>query len=190
MDTRPVSFAVGNIMRTFGFTLVLLSALPASAICRMGDAHVDPGTYTSELAALEAVARRHGRVWLREDREYAGVIFRTDNGVRISVAKGCRGVDRFRLRLDPRDNRIQALWHSHGGRGGLFRRWFSSDDRALVRKLGRPLYLFNPGGELRVLTPDQVDASSGPIRNRQSLLRSIPGTAGSLVQRRTGATKR
>lgn len=90
---------------------------------------------------------------VRQDREFIAPILQTPQGFVGIVIAGEPGHDRFRLRLRiPSDQRLVALWHTHGA-GGADRELFSAADTRLANELGLVSYLTTPTGQTRVYLP-------------------------------------
>ena len=125
----------------------------SAAACLIEDARFLTETFTSEQEALIRVAIVVGTDSRLKDVEYAGALYQVDEGVKLSLGRGCPGRDEFTLRLIiPGGHELTAFWHTHGSRGPARAR-FSPTDFRLVRIQQRPFYLITPDGELRVLRP-------------------------------------
>lgn len=139
--------------------MVLVLILGAVGGPSPGAAAAPAGALPSEVAfatELEAVIAASGEVnarSIREDREFLGAVLRRGADFHYSVVPGHAGADRIRARLAVPDGfELVALWHTHGA-AAPERRFFSVVDAELVRKTGRPLYLADHTGALRVLKP-------------------------------------
>ncbi len=109
--------------------------------------------FASELDAVIAASAAVNARSIREDREFLGAVLRRGDDFHYSVVPGHPGVDRIRVRLTVPDGfQLVALWHTHGA-AAPERRYFSSVDADLVARLGKPLYLADHTGTLRVLRP-------------------------------------
>ena len=109
--------------------------------------------FTSELAAVSALALCYGAVSIDEDREYMAAVLRQPDGFRFVVQPSRRGRDRVELRFGRYSGEVlAALWHTHGRLAG-HRSLFSPTDTDLVAAVAVPLYLSDPRGVLRVLRP-------------------------------------
>ena len=81
--------------------------------------------------------------------------------------------DRIRARLAVPDGyELVALWHTHGG-AAPERRYFSVVDADLVASTGKPLYLADYTGALRVLQPGAPRLSAIAARRL-----GLPGRSG------------
>lgn len=129
--------------------------------------------FTSERKAVEAAVSRFNPYSVREDREYLGAVVKLDASVnesafRYLVARGKPGQDRVRIQLPiPKRAEIVAFWHTHGAHGPN-RHLFSGSDTRLVRKTGKPFYMADANGNLRVFRPGQRLLSAG-LRQRLGL---------------------
>jgi hypothetical protein len=121
------------------------------------------------IAASSAVNARS----VREDREFLGAVLRRGPDYHYSVVAGRPGADRIRARLVvPAGFEVVALWHTHGAPAPE-RRYFSAVDVALVRGTGKPLYLADGSGGLRVLRPGAPRLSAAAARRL-----GLPGQPG------------
>lgn len=149
-----------------GASLLVAMAAPARA---EGPAPV----FGTELAAVIAATSAVNPRSVREDREYVGAILRRGDDYRYTTAPGQAGADRIRARLEvPAGWEVVALWHTHGAAGPA-RHVFSRFDGELVAATGKPLYLADPAGALRVLKPG---APRLPSRTARAL--RLPATGG------------
>ncbi len=133
--------------------------------------------FASERHAVEAAVARFNPHSIREDREYLGAIIALPNAdesdddrpvYRYLVARGKPGQDRVRIQLPmPKGAEIVAFWHTHGAHGP-HRHLFSGSDTRLVRKTGKPFYLADANGDLRVYRPGHKLLSAG-LRHRMGL---------------------
>ncbi|MBL8202133.1 MAG: DUF4329 domain-containing protein [Chromatiales bacterium] len=109
--------------------------------------------YASALEAVVAASSAVNARSIREDREFIGAVLRRGADFHYSVAPGHAGVDRIQARLAiPAGFELVALWHTHGA-AAPERVYFSRVDADLVTSTGKPLYLADPTGALRVLAP-------------------------------------
>ena len=112
----------------------------------------DPA-FATELAAVIAATSAANPLSVREDREYVGAILRRGDDYLYTTVPGQAGADRIRARLPvPAGCELVAIWHTHGAAGST-RHLFSRFDGDLVVATGRPLYLADATGALRVLKP-------------------------------------
>ncbi len=127
----------------------------------------------SELDAVIAASAAVNARSIREDREFLGAVLRRGDDFHYSVVPGHAGADRIRARLTVPDGfELVALWHTHGA-AAPERRYFSIVDANLVARTGKPLYLADYTGALRVLTPGAPRLSA--IAARQL---GLPGRSG------------
>ncbi|MEM8499128.1 MAG: DUF4329 domain-containing protein [Pseudomonadota bacterium] len=122
--------------------------------------------FNSERQAVEAAVKRFNPYSVREDREYLGAVVKlavraNEPAYRYLVARGKPGQDRVSIHLPiPKRAKIVAFWHTHGAHGPN-RHLFSSSDTRLVRKTGKPFYMADARGNLRVYRPGQRLLSAG-----------------------------
>ena len=141
--------------------------------------------FTSERAAVEAAVKRFNPYSVREDREYLGAIVKLavagkDSAYRYLVARGKPGQDRVSIQLPvPKAAEMVAFWHTHGAHGPN-RHLFSGSDTRLVRKTGKPFYMADARGNLRVFRPGQRLLSAS-LRNRLGLPASEAYAEGELL---------
>lgn len=129
--------------------------------------------FTSVRLAVEAAVMRFNPYSVQEDREYLGAVVKLGNpageaAYRYLVARGKPGQNRVRIQLPiPKRAEIVAFWHTHGAHGPN-RHLFSGSDTTLVRKTGKPFYMADAEGNLRVFRPGQRLLSAG-LRQRLGL---------------------
>ncbi len=129
--------------------------------------------FASERQAVEAAVKRFNPYSVREDREYLGAVIKLGSpadelAYRYLVARGKPGQNRVSIHLPiPERAEIVAFWHTHGAHGPN-RHLFSGSDTALVRKTGKPFYMADANGNLRVFRPGQRLLSAG-LRHRLGL---------------------
>ncbi|MFK7734284.1 MAG: DUF4329 domain-containing protein [Pseudomonadales bacterium] len=122
--------------------------------------------FASERQAVEAAVNRFNPYSVREDREYLGAVVELrapadEPAYRYLVARGRPGQDRVSIQLPiPKGAEIVAFWHTHGAHGPN-RHLFSGSDTSLVRKTGKPFYMADAKGNLRVFRPGQRLLSAG-----------------------------
>jgi hypothetical protein len=139
--------------------LVLITLFAGSTVLLPGAGEASPAVapasraYASELDAVIAASSASNPQSIREDREFLGAIFRHGDDFHYSVAPGHVGADRIQARLAvPAGYELVAFWHTHGAAAPA-RRYFSATDTALVSVTGKPLYLADFSGALRILKP-------------------------------------
>lgn len=160
-------------------TLVLVLILGALGALAPAVAAPVAASRPSEVAfatELEAVVAASGAVnarSIREDREFLGAVLRRGNDFHYSVVPGRAGADRIRARLAVPDGfELVALWHTHGA-AAHERQYFSLVDADLVASTGKPLYLADYTGALRVLKPGAPRLSASAARQL-----GLPGRPG------------
>ena len=135
------------------------------------DSEVPTDGYRSADDAAIAASNRYNPDSVRKNREHVGAIVSCGNSTFYTHGKGRSGVTPVRFSIVvPKGCALQALWHTHGGRGRQ-REFFSASDTETAAKLGVPFYLANYKGELRVFDPAEPEA----LRSKAVALRK-PGT--------------
>ena len=110
--------------------------------------------YTSELEAVKAATDLYNPLSIRQDREYMGTIYRSGHYFGYTVFANARGADRFSFTVPAQQRRaVVAFWHTHG-RASPLHQYFSQVDTRLVKQLGKPLYLADFTGVLKVFRPE------------------------------------
>lgn len=129
--------------------------------------------FATELDAVIAASGAVNARSIREDREFLGAVLRRGTDFHYSVVPGHAGADRIRVRLAvPAGFELVALWHTHGA-AAPGRQYFSRVDADLVAGTGKPLYLADHTGALRVLRPGAPRLSAGQARRL-----GLPGRPG------------
>ncbi len=155
----PLSCLLCSVSATAGSAP---SAGPPAMSCQRDDpstalldrqAMLSLASFDSEFAAAKAALSRFNPHSIKEDREYIGAIIQQGNAYRYLVARGQPGQNTVTVRLQiPRGAKLRAFWHTHGA-PGPHRHLFSTQDTRLVRTSGKPFYLADPGGTIRVHRP-------------------------------------
>jgi len=158
---------------------VLLSFCCAlNGVTAYGKSLIDPCAsqlFASELDAVRAAADRYNPQSIREDREYMGAIFELEGGFGYTVSAASRREDNWRLTIPSMEwNRIRAFWHTHGDASSEHR-YFSDADTSSAKKFGRPFYLADYTGYLKVYRAG--DKTLNPIAADRLNLPRKPGFA-------------
>lgn len=144
----------------------------------------------SAEAALQLAHHRIGAASIEDDTEYIGVIWKGQQGLSITVARGCTHSDDFEFRLRQKPgHRIVALWHTHGA-PGPFRRMFSPADGHTVRHTGLTSYLLTANGRVKVLHPESLPRRPEWLRLPGSRSTRMKGYSGSWLNSAALATRR
>jgi hypothetical protein len=150
-----------------------------------GAAAPSAAAFATELEAVIAASGAVNPRSVREDREFLGAVLRRGDDFHYSVVPGHAGADRIRARLAVPDGfELVALWHTHGA-AAPERRFFSHIDANLVSSTGKPLYLADYTGALRVLRPGAPRLSAGAAR-RLGLPRRPGYARGEQLRRQDG----
>ncbi|HEX7036415.1 MAG TPA: DUF4329 domain-containing protein [Pseudomonadales bacterium] len=129
---------------------IILIALQAPSAIACGDRMPPRGSVDAAVTALSDCYFDRS---LDEDREYVAAILQTPQGFVGLVMVNEPGHDRFHLRFRlAADERLVALWHTHGA-AGPSRELFSSADTRVANELGLHSYLTTPAGETRLYVP-------------------------------------
>lgn len=137
--------------------------------------------FPSEVEAVTAASNIYNPLSIREDREYMGAIYKADEGFRFTVSPGRKNVARVQISLPKEDfDDVVAFWHTHGGANSRHR-YFSDTDTETVNKFGRPLYLADYTGYLKVFEPG--DSVISPFNAERLGLAAVRGYAtGTIVK--------
>ena len=132
-------------------------------------------SFKSELAAVHAASNLYNPRSIQEDREYMGVILNEAGNFRYTVTPGVRAADGVSIRVPGEDwENVVAIWHTHGAEQSRYQ-YFSDTDTDLVNSLGKPLYLADYTGKLKVFRAG--DGTMGSFRARRLGLPSRAGYA-------------
>ena len=121
--------------------------------------------FESESAAVKAAADIYNPISIDEDREFMGTIVQKNGAYYFTVTAGNIGDDTVSIRV-PKSiwDDVVAFWHTHGGKA-YHHRYFSEVDTAMVENLGRPFYLADYTGQLKVFRPgDRVMSKSQAVK--------------------------
>lgn len=112
-----------------------------------------PRYFRSQQETAKAAADLYNPRSIRENREYIGVILEEDGLFRYTVASGDKGADKISIKVPIRDwENAVAFWHTHGDEKE-HHQYFSDTDTALVKRFGKPFYLADYTGILKVFRP-------------------------------------
>lgn len=115
--------------------------------------------FLSQLDAVIAATNRYNPQSIREDREYIGSILQINGRYFYTVDQGVSGQDKITIRIRiPKGTKIVAFWHTHGA-AGWDRQYFSDEDIELVKTHGKPFYLADYTGQLKVLLPGDKEVA-------------------------------
>ena len=138
------------------FSLLALLAIPtARSAAVLSDA-----LFESEQAAAKAAADIYNPLSIREDREYMGTIYKSGDQYGYTVTPGSAGRDLITISVAEGDwDDVAAFWHTHGDAAN-HHRYFSDTDTAMVKKFGKPFYLADYTGFLKVFTTESSTLSA------------------------------
>jgi hypothetical protein len=109
--------------------------------------------FNTELEAVRAASNLYNPVSIREDREYMGSIYKSGNYYGYTVFAAEPGANRISIQVPPQQwDSVVAFWHTHGDASPM-KRFFSRFDTRLVKQTGKPLYLADFTGALKVFRP-------------------------------------
>lgn len=115
--------------------------------------------FQTEAAAVLAAANIYNPVSIVEDREFMGAIIKRNDGFYFTVTAGVSGEDSVSISIPkPIWNDVVAFWHTHGSEAP-HHRYFSEIDTRVVQELGRPFYLADYTGRLKVFRPGDATLS-------------------------------
>jgi len=104
----------------------------------------------SELDAVKAAADRYTPLSLSEQREYMGTIFKSGDRYGYTVTAGNVGANQINISVPTTEwGDVVAFWHTHFNEGPL-NQYFSDLDTRTVKQFGKPFYLADYTGELKV----------------------------------------
>lgn len=128
----------------------LLALLPAGALALPSTERL----FNTELEAVRAASNRYNPVSIRQDREYMGTIYRSGSYYGYTVTAAKPGANRISVQVPPEHwDSVLAFWHTHGDASPM-KRFFSRFDTRLVKQTGKPLYLADFTGALKVFRPE------------------------------------
>ncbi|MFK8020993.1 MAG: DUF4329 domain-containing protein [Pseudomonadales bacterium] len=120
--------------------------------------------FDSEIGSVSAAMSRFNPHSIESNREYIGAIVEIQGKFRYLVARGLPNQDKVSVHLPvPKNAEIVAFWHTHGA-AGPHRHLFSAVDTRLVRSSGKPFYMADAKGDVRVYKPDGAMLSVGEKR--------------------------
>ncbi len=120
-----------------------------------------PDTYASSWQAAEAATNLFNPISITEDREYMGTIHKTSNGYRFTAEAGRSGANEISIRVPAQNwDKVVAFWHTHGGMNRAHQ-YFSNVDTHMANRFGKPLYLADYKGLLKLFNPG--DPTISPI---------------------------
>lgn len=158
--------------------LTLANTAVADAVIFTGE-HKE--SFNSELAAVRAAADRFNPLSIELDAEFIGAILEREGQYFFSAQQGHRGHDRISLHLRyPANYTLVAFWHTHGAAANE-RVYFSDFDTRVAKQTGKPFYLADHSGELKVFRPGDPTLSAGKAR-RLGLPRQSGFAEGEVVQ--------
>ncbi len=106
--------------------------------------------FLSELEAVKAASDRFNPISIAEDTEFIGAILKRNGQYFYSAQRGAPGRDQVSLHFRyPKTYDLVAFWHTHGAEAKE-RNYFSDFDTRVVEQTGKPFYLSDFSGELKV----------------------------------------
>lgn len=143
--------------------------------------------YESVIDAVVEATNRYNPDSIAHNREHVGGVLGCNDG-RVLFTHGVGRPDQVPVSFSvPQTSncRLEALWHTHGARDD-FKTMFSAADTNSSNALGRPIYMADHTGALRVFEPGSK-TSGRQQRNRRSIVRLDEGVAaGKIVKDRRG----
>lgn len=149
------------------------------------DSTVPDMGFESEIGAVTAASRRFNPDSVATNREHVGgIVHCRDRSYFYTHGVGKVGQAPVRFSILIPDNCVlTALWHTHGARG-KHREFFSVADTMSAEALGKPIFMANHLGELRVYRPGvrylDLPTPKSIVRLRKGI------SAGKLINKRIG----
>ena len=155
-----------------GYIQVLLTILALQFPSHLA-ANTRSSSFNDVDSAVKAAADIYNPISIREDREYMGVIYKVGTNYYFSVYAAQPGSDSFRFSL-PLDSwdMVVALWHTHGARK-VHHQYFSDTDTSMVNRYGKPFYLADHTGVLKV-----YEKGGSTMRKYAALKLGLPAKRG------------
>lgn len=130
--------------------LVIMSCHLSFASAMVADSDPSLPLFATELEAVLAASNSFNPRSILEDREYMGTIFRCGGKFGYTVSAGAQGADRVSISVASSAwNDVVAFWHTHGD-AAPNHRYFSDVDTRTVKRTGKPFYLADYTGLLKV----------------------------------------
>ncbi len=149
------------------------------------DSMVPGSGFDSELGAVTAASHRFNPDSVATNREHVGGILHCQERSYFythGVGEVGQAPVRYSI-LIPNDCVLTALWHTHGARG-KHREFFSVADTMSAEAIGKPIFMANHLGELRVYRPGvrylDLPTPKSIVRLRKGI------SAGELLEKRIG----
>lgn len=137
---------------TLVHALNLFAAMSSIGLSPMTDGVAS--NYVSEQEAVKAASNIYNPLSIDEDREYMGTIYKTESGFSFTVTAGKKRSNSIQLSLSEADiDDVVAFWHTHGDAQPK-NRYFSDTDTLTANKFGKPFYLADYTGYLKVYEPN------------------------------------
>ena len=132
-----------------------------------------PPVFNTETKAVAAATDIYNPLSLEQDREFMGAILRIKDKYIYTVTAGIVGKDTVTIRI-PRSSwsQVVAFWHTHG-RAEHKNKYFSEVDTNLANKTGKPFYLADYTGALKVFRP-----GGKTLNRRKAAALGLPGQSG------------
>ena len=147
---------------------------PGSLTVPGASAHIfQSPSFTSEEAAVKAAADIYNPISIKEDREFIGAIILMAGKYYFTVTAGELHDDTVSLRVPGQLwAHVVAFRHTHGGED-YYRGYFSDVDTAMVNRYGKPFYLADHTGFLKVYQP-----GGRKLKKFMSIKLGLPGQNG------------
>lgn len=141
--------------------------------------------FKSEVDAVLAATNLVNPTSIAEDTEFIGAILKKENAFFYTLQKGNQGQDEVSLHFRyPKHYQLVAFWHTHGAPAAE-RLYFSDMDTQVTKETGKPFYLADHSGDLKVFRPNSPTMSSWAAK--RSGLPAMRGFAkGHVVKNRFG----
>ncbi|NKB36547.1 MAG: DUF4329 domain-containing protein [Gammaproteobacteria bacterium] len=153
---------------------ILIASMLLLSILSFANSSISRQTaFDSEQQAVAAATDIYNPLSIKEDREFMGVILRRNDKYFFTVTAGTKGNDTVTIRI-PRSSwdNVVAFWHTHG-RAEYKNQYFSEIDTSLANSTGKPFYLADYTGALKVFRP-----GGKTLSQRQATSLGLPRQSG------------
>lgn len=145
------------------------------------DKQIPMAGFTSVEDAVIHAARQYNADSVQHNREHVGGVLRCEDGRYVYThGVGARNqVPVVFSVVQTKSCRLHALWHTHGSPGRDKSHFSPSDTQAAIQ-VGKPIYLVDPKGVVRVFSPD--DPMTIRVKNSLSNISQGKGAWGTVVK--------
>ena len=130
-----------------------------------GQPNASPGKYKTAEEATKNAIRNTNRRSIKENREFAGCIYRRSDGIYEYMAPSRGTVDRSYFNSVPYDTTLVGLYHTHGANDPRYDSEFYSDiDKDTSDADNVPSYMGAPSGRIYKYTPIPGHPRQGTVK--------------------------